>query len=571
MKKILYIAVLVAASLSFTGCYDLNRAPYDKVSSSSFWKTEDHVNQGIMGIYNDMKNENIYGLVFALDGMSDIAFGYYENKVHGTYTANDGDVKNKWQSLYDGIGRANTAIQNIPNSQITPEKKALYIAEAKFMRALYYSTLVDFFGGVPIYDETTVLASDFANMKKPRSSVEDVRAFILKDLQEAQNLLPVKWSDANYGRATKGAAFALAGKVNLYAKKYTEAKAAFDEVVLDPTGKGYGYALYPDYAKLFTQEGDQSAEMIFAIQNQGGVGLNYGMPMCFRFGTRSSYGSCWSSVTPTVKLADMYETQDGKPFNWDDYIPGFNADDKVKDAAFRSKLSKDAKTVVEYPAALAQLKKAYAERDPRMNQTLIVPYSEYLGWNADEEKMMTYVVAKGVLEGNGFIRLDQGKDSYLFRKFVPEGDMKGKLNKREHTPINFPLIRYADVLLMLAEVENELGNESVAIGYINQVRARPSTSMPALNSGPAHLAVSGKDQVFDRIVRERAVELAAEGHRFSDIRRWGKGVEWLNYEEIEFTGKRMHDHKFTDRDNLWPIPNVEIEMNESLKPNNPGW
>ncbi|MEG0601825.1 MAG: RagB/SusD family nutrient uptake outer membrane protein [Mucinivorans sp.] len=571
MKKILFAAIGIALSLSFTGCYDLNRAPYDKVSSASFWKTEAHVNQGLMGIYSDLRNGNTFGMAFCDDGMSDIAFGYYENFVRGTHTDRSGDVINRWQSLYDGVGRANTAIQNIVKTDLAADKKELYTAEAKFLRALYYFSLTDYFGDVPLYDETTILSESFASMKKPRTPIADVRAFILKDLAEAQAKLPVKWDDANYGRATKGAAYALAGKVNLYAKNYAASKAAFDEIVTDPSGKGYGYKLADDFAKLFTPEGDQGAEMVFAIQNQGGVGQNYGMAMCFRFGTRSTFGSCWSSVTPTVKLADMYERADGRPFNWNDFVPGFNEDNAVKDKAFRATLSAKGDKVTTYPSALAEIKKAYADRDPRLNQSLIVPYSEYMGWNANKEKLMTYVVAKGVKEGNGFIRLDQGKDSYLFRKFVPEGDMQGQIVDRSHTPINFPLIRYADVLLMLAEAENELGNQDVAIGYINQVRARKSTHMPALNSGPSFLAVSGKDQVLNRIMRERAVELAGEGHRFSDIRRWGKGVEWLNYDEVEFTGKYMHKHVFKDRDYLWPVPGTEIEKNASLAPNNPGW
>ena len=106
---------------------------------------------------------------------------------------------------------------------------------------------------------------------------------------------------------------------------------------------------------------------------------------------------------------------------------------------------------------------------------------------------------------------------------------------------------------------------------INQVRQRPSTNMPALNSGATWLQVTGKAQVFDRIVHERAVELACEGHRFGDLRRWGIAKERLNYKYDDLLGNDRYTHVFVDRDNLWPIPGVEYESNPNIGQNNPGW
>src|SRR5690606_3179238 len=114
---------------------------------------------------------------------------------------------------------------------------------------------------------------------------------------------------------------------------------------------------------------------------------------------------------------------------------------------------------------------------------------------------------------------NRGWNTYVWRKFVPEGNLNGELSARDHTPFNFPMIRLADVMLMLAEAYNETGQEEKAIVEINKVRAR--ASMPALNSGIPALAVSGKDGVFQRIIHERAVELACEGHRYFDLKRWG--------------------------------------------------
>ncbi|BEH00280.1 RagB/SusD family nutrient uptake outer membrane protein [Bacteroides sedimenti] len=574
MNKYKTLLLSLTSLCLLSGCYDLNKYPYDVVSSGTFWKTELQAKEGMMGVYNVMKNSGAYGTYFGLDCMTDIAVGYddpsYPTFVLGTTTSRTGLVSTKWQTLYDGVMRANAVIQNIPKVSMSDELKTQYIAEAKFMRALYYFNLLDFFGGVPLYDETVVLDKDFNNLLSPRSSADETRTFILKDLEAAIAGLPVKWADSDYGRATKGAAYSLRGKVHLFNKNYTDAVKDFEEVVLDPSGKGYGYSLYPNYANLFKPVGDQSSEMIFAIQNSGGVGMDYGMPMDFYMGSRSSFGSCWNNVMASTTLADMYETKDGKPFNWNDIVPGFNESATVKDKTFRATLTGDTKSVATYPASKSLLLSMYENRDPRMAQTIILPYTMYKGWVANAPKDCEFVVAKGVNEKNGFIRNNKGWDTYFFRKFVAEYNMDGGINDRAHTPINFPLIRYADVLLMLAECYNELGNQTDAVKYINEVRQRPSTNMPKLNSGPSWLQANTKEEVFKRIVQERAVEFAGEGLRFSDLRRWGLSKQMLNHDEFGFTGTRLFTRQFADRDMLWPIPAVEIETNSALI-QNPSW
>ena len=145
----------------------------------------------------------------------------------------------------------------------------------------------------------------------------------------------------------------------------------------------------------------------------------------------------------------------------------------------------------------------------------------------------------------------------------------GACNNREDTPINFPLIRYADVLLMLAECYNQTDQQTKAVDLINQVRAR--VDMPGLNSGPSYLQATTKEQVFERIRHERAVELAGEGLSFSDMKRWGL-LETLAGEVKGFTGQFYYNRVVQSRDYLWPIPNNEIQKNPSLKEDqNPGW
>lgn len=577
MKKIL---LLLAAAGILSSCYDLDQFPHDKLNSGTFWKTETHAHQGMVAMYAALRNENAFGAYYNHDALSEIALDYNNwqmpSIINGSYTDRSGYVQSKFQTCYDGIFKANLLLQNVDNVEMTDEKKAIYKGEAYFMRALFYFHLLDFYSGVPLYDETTIVSDMFMEMKKPRSSVEETRNFILDDLGKAISVLPVKWEASEYGRATKGAAYALRGKVKLYAKDYNGAKSDFEEIVNDPSGRGYGYQLNDSYPALFTLEGDASSEIIFSIVAVNGVGSEYGMPYALRLGTRATYGSCWNNNVPTDILADMYENKDGSKFNWDDIFPGFNGNPEIQKQTFAAKLTKDQKQVEEWPAELDKIREAYENRDPRLEQTLITPYSFYLGCkNQFTPTMVQYVVAPGfaVSEDNGFLRENKpGHWNYYWRKFVPEGDMNGILDMREHSPVDFPLIRLADVYLMLAECYNESdATRSDAIEMINRVRQRPSTNMPAINNGDAWMAANTKEEVFERIVQERAVELAIEGHRFSDLRRWGLAKDKLNFVYDDITGVALYERIFVDRDYLFPIPAVEYERNSNLGANNPGW
>src|SRR5690606_14827999 len=209
----------------------------------------------------------------------------------------------------------------------------------------------------------------------------------------------------------------------------------------------------------------------------------------------------------------------------------------------------------------------YRNRDPRMMQTLIVPYSHYLGWNANAERDMTLILATGVNENFGQIRNNRGWMTYLWRKFVPEGNMNGALTNREHVPINFPLIRYADVLLMLAEAYNEDNKLAQAITALNKVRER--SDMPGLNSGNPYLAVADKDQMRQRISHERKVELAGEGWRYFDLKRWEQLEEVSNnFIEKSIVGDNLMTRQYQTRHKIWPVPGQEIEINPALEQNN---
>ena len=455
---------------------------------------------------------------------------------------------------------------------INETAKNQVLGEAKFLRGLFYFFLMQHFGGVPLYDETTDYNKDYMKLLKPRETEEKTREFILKDLTDAIKLLPVKWSQSNYGRATKGAAYALRGKVYLYNKQYDLASKDFEEIVLDPSQQGYGYELYPNYADLFTKAGDSSSEMIFAIQNYFKIPNWLGMPMCLYMGNNASMDVCWNTMMPSVGLVDSYECKDGRPFNWDDFIPGYNESKEVREQTLRATLTDDLKAVKDYPKYYKELLSMYEARDPRMKETIILPYTYYLGNMKEVDNLCLFVYATGVSIQNGFVVINRYKNNYLYlyRKFVPEGNLGGTWNSRGNTPFNFPIIRYADVLLMLAECYNEQGKLDEAVRYINMVRQRPSTNMPGINSGPEWLEARTKDAVFKRIMHERAVELPGEGLRYYDLRRWRLMEKYLNGDVQDAMGNHIYYTKFEEKDYLWPIPSEEIEKNPNLT-QNPGW
>lgn len=579
MKKIIiYLTATLFSVITFTGCYDLETYPGDKVNEGTFYKTDEHAHQGLMGIYGMLRLNEAYGYQFCFDHLGDIAYGYnYYMMYLATYTDRDGTIQAHWQTYYDGIHRANTFIRSVRgmNGIISEEQINVYVAEAKFLRAVFYFTLTDLFGGVPYYDESTNVNEEFMNLKRPRSSLEEVRAHILEDLDEAIQYLPVNHAASEYGRATKGAAYALRGKVHLYDKEWQSAINDFEEIVYNKSDN-YGYALDDDYARVFKlYNGAKSPETVFSIQNKSGVGTEYGMQIQALMGCRSAYGSCWNNTVPSTQLVDMYEFKDGRPFDWNEVFPGYNTmtPDERKDL-LSVEMDGSGTVVGIREADTAKILSAYTCRDPRLMATVIVPYSHYMGNIGRTTNVDLIFALDHNLSGNangGTLQNNAGWVSYLYRKFVTEGDQGGAISNRLHTPFAFPLIRFADVLLMLSEAYNEAGQLDKAVTEFNKVRAR--VDMPGLNSGPAWMTVSNKEQMAERIRKERAVEFAGEGLRFSDLRRWGYEVARKaldNVDAVNIYGELIYTHLFTERDMLWPIPGVERERNEALT-QNPGW
>lgn len=572
LSKILIVAA--ASSMMLSSCYDLERYPDDQLNANLFYKTESQAKSAMMGVYTVMRWDHVYGLAYAWDGLGGIGAGYDNQSMvniqKGTLAQNNAYYTTKWGYCYEGIARANNVLRNIDGIEDTDDVKTRYRAEARFMRAVYYWHLFKFYGGVPLYDESWDVTTDYDKMLEPRATEEATRKFILDDI-EAALALPRTLPDADNGRATWGAAMAFKGKVLLFNKQYPEASECFKEVIESGL-----YQLYPEYGDLFQPEADACSEMIFSIQNLGGS-YSLGMPMCHYLGSNSAFGYCWNNCMASTRFADSYEWKDGRPFHWDEVFPGYgdypDYDWDILEDVMYSKLNKASNSVTKYTSHKQELIDMYNNRDPRMNASLITPYSHYIGGCGSKEMDYEYVIAsniKSVPAQCGILKSNNGYKYYLWRKFVPVGIMGGNITNRDHTPINFPLIRYADVLLMQAECLNELGDQPGACDLINQVRARQSVNMPGLNSGPDWLAATTHDEVFERIRHERAVELACEGHSFDDMRRWGLLEELDGEMEMGIDGTNYYYRAVTKRDYLWPIPLNEIDKNPNLK-QNPDW
>ena len=403
------------------------------------------------------------------------------------------------------------------------------VGEAKFLRALFYFKLRDYYGGVPIYDQPM----NYDEAYKPRNTVDEVVTFILKDLTDAIDLLPESYSGSDLGRATKWAAMSLRGKTYLYAERWGEAAADFDYVI-----KHSDRDLHPEYYQLFNYKWEDNQEVIFDVQYIMVAGS--GNRCDITYGNRNTQTAGWAQTVPTRILVDSYEMADGTPFSWDNFkiINSVSFDPDNENDWAKEDL----------------VKEIFNNRDPRLLQTVVVPWSEFVGAN---NKTLIYKWPNNASDEDCFI--SNFKAVYEWKKFVHQGVEN---TQRYDSPNNIPVIRFADVLLMYAEAKNEeSGPDQSVYDAIDRVRAR--VSMPAVPEGT-------QAEVRERIRHERKVEFPGEGLWYSDIRRWKTGVDLCNHVVKGFIGNSLRTRGFAEREYLWAIPSAEIDLNPSLT-QNPGW
>lgn len=596
MKQVYYF-LSIALFWGLAACNKgiLDTAQNNKVASANMWTTDPLTDQGVSGVYAALRlgsgggtQSPLYEL-WSMDRLGvtgqDYDNGNNDNLLTATATTSTGYFSTTWSYFYEGVARSNDAIKNIPLlSPSDPTKKARYVAECKFLRAYFYFRLAELYQTVPIYTEPT----DYDKFTKPASSRDSVWGQVLSDLTDAINEpnLPSFYTsnDPNWGHVTKGAAYALRGEVYMWQKKYAQAITDFQQV------QSAGYALYTaggsqSYKMLFKQAQNQCAEMIFSMQNNATSG--YGGTTEFYCGTRSSYGSCWDWFSPSSFLVELYENSDGSKFNWDQVIPGYSSMTPaarevyfIRNNATASELAGAqgrGADVSKYDATNneARITAAYSNRDPRLLQTIITPYSTYLGnMGADQN----YVLRWPYRTSNSptfDIQTDapaQKYGLYWYRKFVYEGSSEGAL--RNAVPINYPIIRYADVLLQWAEAINESqGVTQQALDLINQVRNR--VGMPKLQTTDATKPtyVSSTSDLRQRIRNERFVEFPLEGVTYFDELRWGtwKQEKFGTGGPVQMWGSVIAPYTWqADYITTWPIPATVVQMNSNMT-KTPGW
>jgi hypothetical protein len=513
-------------TVAFTGCQStddlLSVVSPTTVSDAIFWTQEADASLFVTGTYSSLPG---WFDVMGMDGFTDN--GAVNRNFDNRYVYSDGSAdpqsaysRGVWVQYYNGVARANMLLANIdriPASKIDATRKARYIAEAKFLRGVFYLQLVSLWGDVPmpLVPVTDAQARAMTNM--PAAKIYDQ---ILADFDAAAAVLPLSYTGTDVGRATKGAALAFKARAALYDNR-NQIAADAAKAVMD-LGR---YSLHPNYAQLFSYAGENSPEIIFthtyaktaqATGQNNNIFGEYGPP------TNSASGH----VVPTRNLVDAYQMTDGQP-------------------------------ITTSPLFDPAWDKMYNNRDPRLAATILYPTASWDGGVFDSRPIGLSTKPEAINPGNENVSVT----GYNIRKYI---DLTDKAD-RANGGIDFILMRYADVLLMYAEAKVALGQpDATALAAFNLVRAR--VNMPSLTT------LTQAD-----VRQERRVELAFEGLRLLDIRRWKiaaqvmpvpavAGIDYINAQGVKVTVLQPASARaFPARAYLWPIPQSELDLNPNLK------
>lgn len=598
-----FLSVTVLSGLLLSGCVDMDLTPKNQPSEGEVWIDATMAEQTVTGIYNGLNhlyndNYNMWFDCFSSVMDRDANWRNFGMLFGWQTTSGDGPGW-IWHDNYKFIIRANDVIANLPKVEgVSDANKARLVAECLILRSYWYYQLNMLFGGVPYYTDPI---KNIDEAKGSRLTMADTWGRIIEDLTTCINEpnLPEKYAsgDTNYGRVTKGVAYALRGKIYLWMENWSAAEADFKKV------GDLGYKLFTGgddaYKRLFKEVNEQCDEMIFSIQCIEEDG--YWNAKNRGYGNRCTYGGMWNNYLVNPDFVDTYEFADGSEFKWEEVIPEYA---KLTVSERRVFFLRDNMTANEIANAKeqganmdyylpngneARIRKAYDNRDPRLEMSIITPYATYLGGDGGADNYFTSRYPfrsqwKETTNPDGTVtrepndlRTDtQAMFYYLHRKFVTEGTSEGN---QKGTGIDMPLIRYADVLLNLAEALNEQGKTDEAVTVVNKVRARAGAQL--LNSNTP-TTVAGQADMRERIRNERYWELLGEDLLYYDELRWKtwkekKFATFDNGGVTEVNGLRQIWGQPTYRyswggDHYWlyPIPENEIQMNPNMV-QNPGW
>ena len=467
--KVLAATIILVIAVIFACNKKLNVIDQNNPTTESYFKTAAELQNGVNAIYSTLRSGNLIGrewfFVHDMRGSETAAGGAQleapraELLTQPSPSPSNAVMTSVWNGCYQMINRANLVISKAPDITDDAALRDVSVGEAEFLRAWAYFELASQWGDVPLYTETVSSATGY----KAKSPVADIYALIISDLTDATSKLPA--TAAQQGRATKGAAYALLGRVQMQIGDYSAAKTA----LLQDYGK---YTLVPfsnnfdGDVKLGSQDiaigHEFNSESVFevAFVDKGDDNFNWGYTGEGATADASimrsqEYGIVWGNVVPSDKLLNEFEPNDPR-YKYSIYESG----DKILTFVGTEPgvaLTEDGMNV------------AASKKNGVTKKRIFRKYS-ILDWSDDG--------------------------------FHPDG-------------INQRLIRYSDVLLMLAECEAEVGTPVDAAKYINEVRSRPGVNMPPVT-------LSSKEQAIAAVMHERAVELGGEEVNNIDILRWRK-------------------------------------------------
>jgi hypothetical protein len=513
------IKSIIATTLAVTtllGCIKkLEVLDENNPTTESYFKTALELQNGVNAVYSTLRSAQLVGRewFFTHDmrggecwaGGDQLEAPRAELLKQPSPAPSNSVMTNVWTGSYQMINRANLVLGKAPEITDNTALRDRVVGEAKFLRGWAYFELVSQWGEVPLYTETVTSAIGF----KGKSPVADIYAFIIKDLTEAAAALPASYGASDNGRATSGAANSLLGKVLMQKGDYAAAKTALLKV--------YGkYSLVPNY--LWNFDGD--------IKSDGGVTITAGhefnaesiFEVVFVDKGDNNFNWGYNGEGSTSPLSTVRNQEYG--ITWGNVIPSdrFLNEFEANDPRYRFTIYEEGDNILTAPGAVDNINNPAAT--PPLQLTAAA--------------MNVAASTKNGVTKKRFFR------KYSIYEYVNSGFHPGGINQR--------VIRYADVLLMLAECEAEVGTPAQAAMYINEVRSRPGVAMPAV-------APLTKNDALKAVMHERAVELGAEEVASIDVLRWRKKGYFPLLKPDPVPGQV----------DMFPIPSSETSTNPMIK------
>lgn len=466
--NILTLATITSFILFAGSCNKdfLDKNPPNSVSGEIFWNSQKDVETALAGVYYRLQ-ENFLGYERVyLDALTDNAFADPGNNtqtnlgqmtIGGLSPGLGGALVNLYSTPYRLISSANYFLDNVDRAELDEQAVNVYKAEVRFLRALAYFDLVQSFGGVVVYRN---FLSKLEDARIAKSSEEEVYAFIHEDLDFAIEHLP---TGLYHGHAVKGSAQGIKARVYMTQQNWPGARQLLEEIIVDNT-----FSLADNYEDLFTTDGQAKAsvsrEIMFATQYLAPNSVHRLRPGAGGLDIELGW---FALMQPYKNLVDDYEMKDGK---------------RPEESAH-------------YDA-----ENPYQNRDPRLYATVKLPGDVWRNPITGEtgEIYNTYT-------------------GFHTKKWVDLRRLPFVNETARQSDQDYIHLRYADVLLMYAEVVNELdGPVDAVYNQLNLVRGRTSVGLPNVNRS----VYDTKDKIREYIRHERRIEFALEGHRYNDLKRW---------------------------------------------------